>query len=158
MSELLNIRDLYVEYKTDEAVVHAVNGINLKVDEGECMGVVGETGAGKSTMALSILQILPDKVGRITSGEILYKGKDIRKMNKKELQELRGNSVSMIFQDPMTSLNPIITVGEQILEMIELHFKHLSAEEKVKKVIDILQLVGIPADRRNEYPFQFAYV
>ena len=156
MSELLQINDLFVKYETDEATVNAVNGISLTVNEGEAMGIVGETGAGKTTMALSILQILPEQVGKISCGEIIYKGRDICKLKNKDMLRLRGKSISMIFQDPMTSLNPIITVGDQIMEMVNLHFPTLSTNEKVQKVINILNLVGIPSDRRNEYPFQFS--
>ena len=144
MEELLNIRNLHVQYNTDDAVVHAVNGVNLKVHKGEAMGLVGETGAGKTTTALSVLNILPEQVGEITEGEIVYNGKEVGKMNKKELRAMRGKQISMIFQDPMTSLNPIITVGDQIMEMMTLHFKELSREEKEKKVDEILRLVGIP--------------
>ena len=122
MDELLNISDLYVQYNTDDATVHAVNGVNLVIHKGEAMGLVGETGAGKTTTALSILNILPEKVGQITSGSVVYGGKDVRTMNKRELRAMRGKQISMIFQDPMTSLNPIITVGDQIGEMLKLHF------------------------------------
>ncbi|MDO5346610.1 MAG: ABC transporter ATP-binding protein [Lachnospiraceae bacterium] len=156
MDEILKITDLYVRYHTDDAVVHAVNGVNMVIHKGEAMGLVGETGAGKSTTALSVLGILPAKVGQIEAGRIEYNGKDVSKMNKKELRAMRGKRISMIFQDPMTSLNPIITVGDQIMEMLTLHFKHLSHQEKEEKVDRILKLVGIPAERKNEYPFQFS--
>ena len=157
MSEnLLEIKDLKVQYNTDDGAVYAVNGLDLALKPGEAMGLVGETGAGKTTTALSILDILPEKVGEVTSGEIYYKGKDLRKASRKEKQAIRGNGIAMIFQDPMTSLNPIITVGEQILEMLNLHFGALSPKEKIEKVDEILRLVGIPAERKNEYPFQFS--
>lgn len=156
MDELLNISDLYVQYNTDDATVHAVNGVNLVIHKGEAMGLVGETGAGKTTTALSILNILPEKVGQITSGSVVYGGKDVRTMNKRELRAMRGKQVSMIFQDPMTSLNPIITVGDQIGEMLKLHFKNMGKEERTQRTDEILRLVGIPAERKNEYPFQFS--
>ncbi len=156
MEELLRIKDLFVQYNTDESVVHAVNGANLVVHKGEAMGLVGETGSGKTTTALSVLHILPEDVGEIKSGSITYNGKDVSEMNRHELQAMRGKQISMIFQDPMTSLNPIITVGDQIMEMLDLHFKQLSEQEKVEKVDRILSLVGIPADRKSEYPFQFS--
>ncbi len=156
MDELLNISDLYVQYNTDDATVHAVNGVNLVIHKGEAMGLVGETGAGKTTTALSILNILPEKVGQITSGSVVYGGKDVRTMNKRELHAMRGKQISMIFQDPMTSLNPIITVGDQIGEMLKLHFKNMGKEERAKRTDEILRLVGIPAERKNEYPFQFS--
>lgn len=156
MDELLNISDLYVQYNTDDATVHAVNGVNLVIHKGEAMGLVGETGAGKTTTALSILNILPEKVGQITSGSVVYGGKDVRTMNKRELRTMRGKQISMIFQDPMTSLNPIITVGDQIGEMLKLHFKNMGKEERAQRTDEILRLVGIPAERKNEYPFQFS--
>ena len=156
MDELLNISDLYVQYNTDDATVHAVNGVNLVIHKGEAMGLVGETGAGKTTTALSILNILPEKVGQITSGSVVYGGKDVRTMNKRELRAMRGKQISMIFQDPMTSLNPIITVGDQIGEMLKLHFKNMGKEERAQRTDEILRLVGIPAQRKNEYPFQFS--
>lgn len=156
MEELLRIRNLYVQYNTDDAVVHAVNGVNLTVHKGEALGLVGETGAGKTTTALSVLGILPEQVGEIAAGDITYHNKNVREMNKKELQEMRGKQISMIFQDPMTSLNPIISVGDQIGEMLMLHFKNLSSEEKEKRVDEIMKLVGIPAERKVEYPFQFS--
>ncbi len=156
MDELLNISDLYVQYNTDDATVHAVNGVNLVIHKGEAMGLVGETGAGKTTTALSILNILPEKVGQITSGSVVYGGEDVRTMNKRELRAMRGKQISMIFQDPMTSLNPIITVGDQIGEMLKLHFKNMGKEERAQRTDEILRLVGIPAERKNEYPFQFS--
>lgn len=156
MDELLNISDLYVQYNTDDATVHAVNGVNLVIHKGEAMGLVGETGAGKTTTALSILNILPEKVGQITSGSVVYGGKDVRTMNKRELRAMRGKQISMIFQDPMTSLNPIITVGDQIGEMLKLHFKNMGKDERAQRTDEILRLVGIPAERKNEYPFQFS--
>lgn len=126
------------------------------IHKGEAMGLVGETGAGKTTTALSILNILPEKVGQITSGSVVYGGKDVRTMNKRELRAMRGKQISMIFQDPMTSLNPIITVGDQIGEMLKLHFKNMGKEERAQRTDEILRLVGIPAERKNEYPFQFS--
>lgn len=156
MDELLNISNLHVQYNTDSATVHAVNGVNLVVHKGESMGLVGETGAGKTSTALSVLNILPEQVGEITRGHIIYDGKDVSTMNKKELRRMRGKQISMIFQDPMTSLNPIISVGDQIREMLTLHFKHLSPTEKEQKVDAILNLVGIPTERKYEYPFQFS--
>ena len=156
MEELLNIKNLHVQYNTDESVVHAVNGVNLVVHKGEAMGLVGETGAGKTTTALSVLNILPEQVGEITEGSITFEGKDVRSMSKKELRVMRGKQVSMIFQDPMTSLNPIISVGDQIGEMLLLHFRDLSKKQREERVEKILKLVGIPAERKHEYPFQFS--
>ncbi|MEN6562100.1 MAG: ABC transporter ATP-binding protein [Christensenella sp.] len=156
MSKLLEIKDLYVNYNTDEGVVHALNGLNLSLDKGESLGLVGETGAGKTTLALSILRLLPDKVGEITSGLIEFEGKNILSYSKREMRRLRGDKISMIFQDPMTSLNPTKTVGKQMREVLDLHFKYLSSKEKTDKVDRMLQKVGIPSERQYEYAFQFS--
>ncbi|MEY8355853.1 ABC transporter ATP-binding protein [Lachnospiraceae bacterium 54-53] len=153
---LLEIEDLYVQYNTDEAVVHAVNGFNLKLKPGESLGLVGETGAGKTTVALSILKLLPPRVGEITHGTITYDGSDVIHADSHTMHEIRGAKAAMIFQDPMTSLNPIITVGEQINEVLELHFPHMTKEEKDRKVDSILELVGIQKNRKNNYPHQFS--
>lgn len=153
---LLEIEDLHVQYNTDEAVVHALNGLTLSVKKGEALGVVGETGAGKSTMALSILKLLPNRVGEITGGRITYGGTDILKADSHTMRQIRGARIAMIFQDPMTSLNPIMTVREQIHEVLELHFPQMSQEEKEQKVDEILGLVGIQKSRKNEYPHQFS--
>lgn len=156
MEKLLEIKDLYVQYNTDDAVVHALNGFNLTLQKGETLGLAGETGAGKTTMALSILRLLPPKIGEITKGSIIYDGKDILTSSESEMQDLRGDKISMIFQDPMTSLNPVITVGDQILEVLELHFPEMTKEEKGKRVNEMMELVGIPASRKMEYPHQFS--
>ena len=153
---LLEIENLYVQYNTDEAVVHAVNGMNLILDKGEALGIVGETGAGKSTTALSILKLLPSKVGEIVSGNIRYGGVDIIKADDKTMRAIRGAKIAMIFQDPMSSLNPILTIGDQIYEVLELHFPQMSKEEKNQRVDDILGLVGIQKSRKNDYPHQFS--
>ena len=153
---LLEIENLHVQYNTDEAVVHALNGLTLTLNRGEALGVVGETGAGKSTMALSVLKLLPNRVGEITEGRISYGGADILAADSHTMREIRGAKIAMIFQDPMTSLNPIMTVGEQIHEVLELHFPQMSQEEKNQKVDEILGLVGIQKSRKNEYPHQFS--
>ncbi len=156
MSEyLLEVSDLHVQYNTDDAIVYALNGLDLKLREGEKLGLVGETGAGKTTLALSILRLLP-KVGQIVSGSIKYKGEELLDKNEAYMLGLRGRRVSMIFQDPMTSLNPVKTVGDQILEVLNLHFPQLSKEEKERKVDHMLQLVGIPSSRKVEFPHQFS--
>ena len=155
-NHLLEIENLQVQYNTDEAVVHAVNGLTLTLDKGEALGVVGETGAGKSTTALSILKLLPAKVGEITGGKIHYDGSDILKADNNAMRRIRGARIAMIFQDPMSSLNPIMTIGEQIHEVLELHFPQMSAEERNHKVDEILGLVGIQKGRKNEYPHQFS--
>lgn len=153
---LLEIKDLHVQYNTDDAVVYAVNGLNLSLKKGEKLGLVGETGAGKTTLALSILQLLPKKVGQIASGSIKYDGEELLGKPDSYMLGLRGRRISMIFQDPMTSLNPTKTVGEQVYEVLHLHFPILSKEQKQEKVDRMLQLVGIPASRKGEYPHQFS--
>ncbi len=153
---LLEIHDLHAEYDTDDAVVHALNGFDLTLRRGEKLGLVGETGAGKTTMALSVLRLLPPRVGKITQGSIVYDGLDILSASPKELLALRGARISMIFQDPMTSLNPVVTVGDQVLEVLKLHFPEMSREERDAKVDEIMKLVGIPPSRKGEYPHQFS--
>lgn len=160
MSEpLLKIENLEVDYKTDAAVIHAVNGINLEVNRQQTLGLVGETGAGKTTTALSILRLLPQKTGIIRAGSILFEGQDLVKLSEEEMRRIRGQKISMIFQDPMTSLNPIMTVGDQIRESLENHnIDGIHKAEMEKRVDELLELVGIPARRKHEYPHQFAYV
>lgn len=154
---ILEINDLEVVYETDLETVHAVNGISFSMKEGETLGLVGETGAGKSTTALSILRLLAENTGKIRNGSIQFNGEDILAMGPLDLQKLRGEDISMIFQDPMTSLNPVIPVGKQIAEVLELHnHKHLSAQEIEARVDKMLQLVGIPTERKHEYPHQFS--
>ncbi len=156
MEKILEIKDLYVNYKTDESIVHALNGFSLDVYEGETLGLVGETGAGKTTMCLSTLRLLPDEVGKVTSGSITYKGIDVLKADKKTMRSLRGGKISMIFQDPMTSLNPVMTVGDQIKEVLSLHFSEMTDKEKNARVDDILRLVGIMPERKDQFPHQFS--
>lgn len=155
-NNLLDIRDLFVEYKSDESgVVKAVNGINIKMNKGETLGLVGETGAGKTTTALSILKLLPSVTGRIKTGEINFNSKDLVIASENDMRPIRGNLISMIFQDPMTSLNPIMTVGDQIYEVLSLHNKD-SKKELNSKVDEYLKLVEIQPSRKNEYPHQFS--
>ncbi|OHD81532.1 MAG: dipeptide/oligopeptide/nickel ABC transporter ATP-binding protein [Spirochaetes bacterium RIFOXYC1_FULL_54_7] len=151
----LSIRDLRVHYVTEEEDVKAVNGISLDIERGQSLGLVGETGAGKTTTALSILKLLPKPTGQIASGSIMFKGKDLALASEEEMRKIRGNEISMIFQDPMTSLNPIFTVGDQIAEVIALHTT-ISAQEALKRAGDMLELVGIPRGRSNEFPHQFS--
>lgn len=155
MQHFLEISDLHVEYHTDDAVVYAVNGVNLCVDKGETLGLVGETGAGKTTTALSILKLLPERVGFITNGSIRVDGKEITGAKEGDMRIIRGDLISMIFQDPMTSLNPIIPVGEQIDEVLLLHTA-LDKQSRAAQVDKILTSVGLQPDRKNEYPHQFS--
>ncbi len=152
---LLFVRDLTIYYITDDGVVKAVNGISFDLERGETLGLVGETGAGKTTAALGLMRLIPDPPGKIISGEIVVNGKNILQATKHELHGYRGKEVSMIFQDPMTALNPILTVGDQIAEVIRLHEK-MSKEQAYKKASDMLELVGIPSERMSEYPHQFS--
>lgn len=153
---LLEIDSLNVEYITDDAIVYALNDFSLKVKKGEKIGLVGETGAGKTTLALSILRLLPKKVGKITSGSIKYEDEELLDKPESYMLGLRGRRISMIFQDPMTSLNPVKTVGDQVLEVLDLHFPKFTKEEKDTKVDEIFKLVGIPPERKVEYPHQFS--
>lgn len=155
-SQILEIADLHVTYNTDEAKIYAVNGLNLSINSGETVGLVGETGAGKTTTALSIMRLLPDKTGSINKGSIILNGENILELPEEKMRLIRGNIVSMIFQDPMTSLNPTLTVGEQISEVIRFHQKEFSSKQTNQRVGELLELVGIPEWRRKEYPHQFS--
>ena len=156
MEKLLEIKNLKVQYNTDEAVVYALNDFSLDLGKGEILGVVGETGAGKTTMALSIMKLLPEHVAEVTGGSITYNGEDVFKMSQKQLRNLRGAEVSMIFQDPMTSLNPVMTVGDQIDEVLKIHNPSMPKQERDEKDAKILTLVGIPPERRVQFPHQFS--
>ena len=156
MEKLLEIKNLKVQYNTDEAVVYALNDFSLDLGKGEILGVVGETGAGKTTMALSIMKLLPEHVAEVTGGSVTYNGEDVFKMSQKQLRNLRGAEVSMIFQDPMTSLNPVMNVGDQIDEVLKIHNPSMPKQERDEKVAEILTLVGIPPERRVQFPHQFS--
>lgn len=153
--KLLEIKDLRVQYTTERAVGNALNGLSMVIHKGESMGLVGETGAGKTTTALSILNLLPVPAGKIIGGEILYDGQSVAKMSSKQLMDIRGNKISMIFQNPLTSLNPVFTIGEQIGMVIRKHEK-CSAKQADQKVRELLEKVGIPGGRLNDYPNQFS--
>ena len=152
---ILEIKNLRVDYQTDDALVHALNDVNLKMEKGKTLGLVGETGAGKTTLAKCIMGILPQRTGRIRSGEIFYEDKDLLKTEEYEMRKIRGSEIAMIFQDPMTSLNPVMTVGEQIAEAVENH-EHCKREKAMERACEMLELVGIPAARSTEYPHQFS--
>ena len=152
---ILQIKDLSVNYETEDGTVHALNQITLDMEEGKTLGLVGETGAGKTTLAKSIMGLLSRRTARIESGEILYQGRDLLKMDENELRTIRGAHIAMIFQDPMTSLNPVMTVGEQIAEAVENH-RHCPKQEAFARAQEMLELVGIPAERLYEYPHQFS--
>ena len=152
---LLEIKNLTIHFETREETVRAVNDVSLSIEKGETLGLVGETGAGKTTTALGILRLISDTVGRYKTGEIIYKGQDILKMNDHEVRDIRGNEISMIFQDPMTALNPIMRVVDQIAEGLRIH-SEMSKADAIKKASEMLELVGIPAERGREYPHQFS--
>ena len=152
---LLEINDLFVEYTVNNSTVKAVNGLSLSVEQGQCVGLVGETGAGKTTTALSVLRLVPDPPGKIVSGSVKFEGEELLEVPEKRMRSIRGSSISMIFQDPMTSLNPVMRVGDQIMETILLHEK-ISQKEATLKAQKMLEMVGIPAERYDEYPHQFS--
>ena len=157
MEEILQVKDLSIIYKTDLETVYAVNGISFSLKQGETMGLVGETGAGKTTTAMGIMGLLPKRTARVTSGEILFEGENICSMKERDLERIRGQKISMIFQDPMTALNPVLTVGNQIGEALYLHNEEgLSQKEIDRKTEETLELVGIPKERKNDYPYQFS--
>ncbi|MFW5489085.1 MAG: ABC transporter ATP-binding protein [Desulfovibrio sp.] len=154
-TSLLSIRNLDVRYTSDSGTVQAVSGLNLDVREGQTLGLVGETGAGKTTMAMSIMRLIASPPGKITGGEIFFEGTDLLKTSDSVMRKVRGGKIAMIFQDPMTSLNPIMPVDEQVAEMIALHNK-VSKQESLKRALAMLETVGIQPDRAGEYPHQFS--
>lgn len=151
----LSIHDLVVEYSSGGEIVQAVNGVSLELNKGETIGLVGETGAGKTTIAKAILRILPTPPARICSGQVFLDGQDLLQLSEPEMQKIRGNKIAMIFQDPMTALNPTMTVGDQINEVVLQHNK-ISHEEAEKRTIEMLEMVGISALRFHDYPHQFS--
>ena len=150
----LDMSDLFVEYRTEDGIVQAVNGLDLQIEHGSTLGLVGETGAGKTTAGLSILKLVPSPPGVIVRGSILLDGEDVLKKTEKEMEKIRGKRVSMIFQDPMTSLNPVMTVEDQIAEVIEIHNE--GGGKPLEKAREMLEMVGIPGERGREYPHQFS--
>src|SRR5256885_5927758 len=140
---LLSIRDLAVEFRTDDGIVHAVDGISYDVFPGETLGIVGESGSGKSVSTLSILGLIPQPPGRIVNGTATFKGRDLLQLSKKQLRQFRGDEVAMVFQDPMTSLNPVLRVGDQLGEAITTHYPKEPGAKVKERVIDLLRLVGV---------------
>ncbi len=157
MTKLLEVKNLKTYFYTDDGIVKAVDGVNFSVDAGKTMGIVGESGCGKSITAMSILRLIPDPPGKIVDGEVIFNGEDLTKVSDNRIREIRGNDISMIFQEPMTSLNPVFTVGYQIEEVLMLHQK-LEEKEAREKAIEMIRLVGIPNPDRivDEYPHQLS--
>ncbi|MBC7712247.1 MAG: ABC transporter ATP-binding protein [Rhizobacter sp.] len=158
VEKVLEVKDLVVEFKTDRGTIKAVNGVNFDVFKGRTVGIVGESGSGKSVSALAIMGLIPNPPGRVASGQILFNGKSLVNMPAGEMRKIRGNKIAMIFQEPMTSLNPVFTIGNQIEEVIELHQPQLSKKEREAKAVDMLRLVGIPSPEKRvkEYPHQLS--
>ena len=155
MNTILEIKDLVIHYETDDGCVYALNGLDLDLREGETLGLVGETGAGKTTLARGIMGLVPDPPGKVKDGRIFYRGTDLLQCGNAEMRKIRGKKIAMIFQDPMTSLNPVTPVGIQIAEAIANHEK-LSKRDAMDKARAMLEQVGIPAGRAEEYPHQFS--
>ena len=157
MGVLLEVRDLRTHFFTEDGVVKAVDGVSYDINEGETLGLVGESGCGKSVSALSIMRLVPNPPGRTIGGEVIFDGEDLLKMNMNEMRHIRGNQIAMVFQEPMTSLNPVLTIGRQLTETIELHL-HLDRTGARKRAVELLQMVGIPdaAQRLAAYPHQFS--
>lgn len=153
---ILEISDLHVAYQSENTVFRAVNGIHLCVGKQETLGLVGETGAGKTTTALAIMRLLPERTGRISEGAITYMGENLLEKTKVEMRKIRGSQISMIFQDPMSALNPVMTVGDQILESLEIHSHKKDGKDLNARVDELMTLVGIPPSRKVEYPHQFS--
>jgi oligopeptide/dipeptide ABC transporter ATP-binding protein len=151
----LSVRDLVVEYTAEGQVVHAVNGVSFDLERGKTFGLVGETGAGKTSTAKAILRILPDVSAKIRGGEVYLDGVNLLELSEKEMRKIRGQKVSMIFQDPMTALNPIMKIGDQIAEVIKMH-NDIPWREANEQAVKMLEMVGIPGDRFGEYPHQFS--
>ena len=157
MGTLLEVRDLKTYFFTQEGMVKAVDGVSFDLQEGETLGLVGESGCGKSVSAMSLMRLIPDPPGKIVSGEVIFEGKDLVTMSDEEIRTIRGNRIAMIFQEPMTSLNPVLTIGRQLTEALELHL-HMDKRAALNRAAELLQAVGIPdAERRiDDYPHQFS--
>ncbi|MBM3189197.1 MAG: ABC transporter ATP-binding protein [Chloroflexi bacterium] len=157
MAPMLQVNNLKTEFVTQDGVVHAVNGVSFDLSEGETLGIVGESGCGKSVSMLSMMGLIPQPPGRIAGGEVLFQGQDLLKMNREQIRKVRGNKIAMIFQDPMTSLNPVLTIERQISEALELHLGMDRAQAR-RRSIELLEMVHIPEaeNRINDYPHQFS--
>ncbi len=157
MARLLEVKDLRTQFFTQDGVVHAVNGISYTLDEGETLGIVGESGCGKSVGVMSLIRLIPMPPGRVVGGEVWFEGRDLLRLDDEEIRQVRGNRIAMIFQDPMTSLNPVLTIGRQISEALELHMD-MDKQQARQRSAELLSLVGIPGaeNRLDDYPHQFS--
>jgi len=157
MADLLNVQGLETQFRTREGTVHAVNGVSFYLKEGETLGIVGESGCGKSVTVMSMLRLIPSPPGKVTAGSAHYSGKDLLKMSDEEIRHIRGSQISMIFQDPMTSFNPVLTIGRQVAEPLETHMG-MNQKQAIERSAEMLQMVGIPnaKDRLGDYPHQFS--
>lgn len=157
MSVLLEVRDLVTKFYTQDGIVNAVNGVSFSLDEGETLGIVGESGCGKSVSMLSVMRLIAQPPGRITGGKVMFQDRDLLQLSEDKMREVRGNKIAMVFQDPMTSLNPVLTIGQQIMEALQLHLG-MDKEQARKRAAELLEMVNIPkaADRLNDYPHQFS--
>ena len=157
MAPLLEVRDLQTHFNTQDGVVRAVDGVSFHVDRGETLGIVGESGSGKSVTSLSVMRLIPNPPGKIVGGSIMFDGEDLLQASEEEMRHIRGNRIAMIFQDPMTSLNPVLTIGRQLTESLELHMKMTSKEARNRSA-EMLSMVGIPSPMRrlDDYPHQFS--
>lgn len=157
MADLLTVKGLETQFRTREGIVHAVNGVSFSLKEGETLGIVGESGCGKSVSMMSMLQLIPSPPGKIAAGEVLFQGKDLLKMNDDEIRKIRGAQISVVFQDPMTSFNPVLTIGKQVAEPFMIH-TGASKKEAYDRAVKYLELVGIPnaRERLNSYPHEFS--
>ena len=157
MPEILKVQDLETQFHTGDGVVHAVNGVDFHLSEGETLGIVGESGCGKSVTMMSILRLIPSPPGKVVSGQAFFQGRDLIAMSDEELRHVRGSQISMIFQDPMTFFNPVITIGKQVAEPLEIHLG-VSKKEAESRVVELLNLVGManPRERYKDYPHQFS--
>ena len=157
MGHLLEVDNLVTRFYTESGIVYAVNGVSYTLDEGESMAIVGESGSGKSVGVMSMLQLIPTPPGRIEDGSVVYNGRDLLQLSTDEIRDIRGKEITMIFQDPMTSLNPVLTIGRQLTEAIILHLG-MTQEQANQRAAEMLKLVGVPnsEDRLNDYPHQFS--
>ena len=157
MAKLLQIRDMATYFSTDDGVVKAVDGVSYEVDEGEILGVVGESGCGKTVSALTVMRLIADPPGKIVRGEVIFDGQDLLSLNGRAMRKIRGNRIAMIFQEPMTSLNPVLTIGRQLTETLELHLK-MSSSQARERARELLEMVGIPdpGRRLSDYPHQLS--